>query len=57
MTPRTWGVPPAPRGGTWLYLLLDQHPAAREQALAAAGEGSAGRRQAIQALVHETLRL
>ncbi|MEU2859056.1 cytochrome P450 [Streptomyces mirabilis] len=42
---------------TWLYLLLDQHPAAREQALAAGGEGSAGRRQAIQALVHETLRL
>ncbi|MFE1983310.1 MULTISPECIES: cytochrome P450 [Streptomyces] len=42
---------------TWLYLLLDQYPAAREQALAAGGEGSAGRRQAIQALVHETLRL
>lgn len=42
---------------TWLYLLLDQHPAAREQALTAGGEGSAGRRQAIQALVHETLRL
>ncbi|GHI04388.1 cytochrome P450 [Streptomyces cellostaticus] len=42
---------------TWLYLLLDQHPAAREQALAAGGEGSAHRRQAIQALVHETLRL
>ncbi|MFG2369310.1 cytochrome P450 [Streptomyces mirabilis] len=42
---------------TWLYLLLDQHPAAREQALAAGGEGSAQRRQAIQALVHETLRL
>ncbi|MET7980840.1 cytochrome P450 [Streptomyces mirabilis] len=42
---------------TWLYLLLDQHPATREQALAAGGEGSAGRRQAIQALVHETLRL
>jgi cytochrome P450 len=41
---------------TWLYLLLDQHPAAREQALVG-GEGSAGRRQAIQALVHETLRL
>jgi cytochrome P450 len=42
---------------TWLYLLLDRHPAAREQALAAGGEGSAERRQAIQALVHETLRL
>ncbi|WP_371583523.1 cytochrome P450 [Streptomyces sp. NBC_01314] len=41
---------------TWLYLLLDRHPAAREQALAAGAEGSAGRRQAIQALVHETLR-
>ncbi|KUL41310.1 cytochrome P450 [Streptomyces regalis] len=42
---------------TWLYLLLDQHPAAREEALAAGGEGSPQRRQAIQALVHETLRL
>ncbi|MFE2101221.1 cytochrome P450 [Streptomyces sp. NPDC059468] len=42
---------------TWLYLLLDRHPAAREQALAAGAEGSAQRRQAIQALVHETLRL
>ncbi|MGW2746219.1 cytochrome P450 [Streptomyces sp. NPDC001450] len=42
---------------TWLYLLLDRHPAAREQALAAGVEGSAERRQAIQALVHETLRL
>lgn len=42
---------------TWLYLLLDQYPAAREQALAAGGEGSAERRQAIQALLHETLRL
>ncbi|MFD8393147.1 cytochrome P450 [Streptomyces sp. NPDC059680] len=42
---------------TWLYLLLDQYPAAREQALAAGGEGSAQRRQAVQALVHETLRL
>ena len=42
---------------TWLYLLLDRHPAAREQALAAGDEGSAQRRQAIQALVHETLRL
>lgn len=42
---------------TWLYLLLDQYPAAREQALAAGDEGSQRRRQAIQALVHETLRL
>ncbi|QOV40729.1 cytochrome P450 [Streptomyces ferrugineus] len=42
---------------TWLYLLLDQYPGAREQALAAGGEGSDQRRQAIQALVHETLRL
>ncbi|WP_369391464.1 cytochrome P450 [Streptomyces sp. CG1] len=42
---------------TWLYLLLDRYPAAREQALAAGGEGSPQRRQAIQALVHETLRL
>ncbi|MET8167335.1 cytochrome P450 [Streptomyces sp. NPDC005329] len=42
---------------TWLYLLLDQYPAAREDALAAGGEGSAQRRQAIQALIHETLRL
>ncbi|UUU30698.1 cytochrome P450 [Streptomyces sp. CA-210063] len=42
---------------TWLYLLLDRYPAAREQALAAGDEGSAERRQALQALVHETLRL
>ncbi|MBT2418977.1 cytochrome P450 [Streptomyces sp. ISL-22] len=42
---------------TWLWLLLDQYPAAREQALAAGGEGSERRRQAVQALVHETLRL
>ncbi|MFH0173427.1 cytochrome P450 [Streptomyces cacaoi] len=42
---------------TWLYLLLDRHPAAREQTLAAGGEGSPQRRQAIQALIHETLRL
>ncbi|MEU9111750.1 cytochrome P450 [Streptomyces sp. NPDC048483] len=41
---------------TWLYLFLDRHPAAREQALAAGGEGSAQRGQAIQALIHETLR-
>jgi cytochrome P450 len=42
---------------TWLHLLLDQNPDAREQALAAGGEGSAARRQAFQALVQETLRL
>ncbi|MFD9324132.1 cytochrome P450 [Streptomyces sp. NPDC060053] len=42
---------------TWLYLLLDRYPAAREEALATGGEGSAQRRQAIQALIHETLRL
>ncbi|MGW3321492.1 cytochrome P450 [Streptomyces virginiae] len=42
---------------TWLYLLLDRHPAAREEALAAGGEGSPERRAAIQALVGETLRL
>lgn len=42
---------------TWLHLLLDQHPDARAQALAAGGEGSEQRRRAVQALVHETLRL
>ncbi|WP_371619334.1 cytochrome P450 [Streptomyces sp. NBC_00454] len=42
---------------TWLYLLLDRNPAAREQALAAGGEGSPERREAVQALVNETLRL
>ncbi|MEU8617500.1 cytochrome P450 [Streptomyces sp. NPDC048623] len=42
---------------TWLHLLLDRHPAARERALAAGPEGSPERRQAVQALVHETLRL
>ncbi|WP_328967064.1 cytochrome P450 [Streptomyces sp. NBC_00239] len=42
---------------TWLYLLLDHAPAAREQALAAGPEGSARRTEAVQALVHETLRL
>ncbi|KUN09207.1 cytochrome P450 [Streptomyces yokosukanensis] len=42
---------------TWLYLLLDRYPAAREEALAGGDEGSARRRQAVQALVHETLRL
>ncbi|MFI2038918.1 cytochrome P450 [Streptomyces bottropensis] len=42
---------------TWLHLLLDRHPEAREQALAAGAEGSTERRRAIQALIHETLRL
>jgi cytochrome P450 len=42
---------------TWLYLLLDRHPDARTQALAAGAEGSSERRQAVQALIHETLRL
>lgn len=42
---------------TWLYLLLDRHPEAREQALAAGPEGSPERQRAVQALVHETLRL
>ncbi|MFI8327057.1 cytochrome P450 [Streptomyces sp. NPDC085529] len=42
---------------TWLYLLLDRHPEARDQALAAGPDGSPERRQAVQALVHETLRL
>ncbi|GAB2714763.1 cytochrome P450 [Kitasatospora kifunensis] len=42
---------------TWLYLLLDSHPAAREQALAAGPADSPQRREAVQALVHETLRL
>ncbi|MFF3314663.1 cytochrome P450 [Streptomyces sp. NPDC003035] len=42
---------------TWLYLLLEENPEAREQALAAGPEGSSERRQAVQALVHETLRL
>ncbi|MDX3539824.1 cytochrome P450, partial [Streptomyces sp. MB09-01] len=41
---------------TWLYLLLDRNPQAREQALAAGAEGSPERRRAIQALVNETLR-
>ncbi|MFF1695935.1 cytochrome P450 [Streptomyces sp. NPDC058257] len=41
---------------TWLYLLLDRNPQAREQALAAGEDGSPQRRQALQALVHETLR-
>ncbi|MGW1956900.1 cytochrome P450 [Streptomyces sp. NPDC001920] len=42
---------------TWLHLLLDKHPAAREQALDAGEEGSAERREAVRALVHEALRL
>nr|WP_083976350.1 cytochrome P450 [Kitasatospora azatica] len=42
---------------TWLYLLLDRHPEARTQALAAGGEGSSERAAAIAALVSETLRL
>ncbi|MFE2549331.1 cytochrome P450 [Streptomyces sp. NPDC059355] len=42
---------------TWLYLLLDRHPGARDEALAAGAPGSAERRRAVQALVHETLRL
>ncbi|MFI6104213.1 cytochrome P450 [Streptomyces sp. NPDC051310] len=41
---------------TWLHLLLERNPEAREQTLAAGAEGSPGRRQAVQALVHETLR-
>jgi cytochrome P450 len=41
---------------TWLHLLLDRNPEAREQTLAAGAEGSPRRRQAVQALVHETLR-
>ncbi|MEU4796699.1 cytochrome P450 [Streptomyces sp. NPDC023327] len=42
---------------TWLYLLLDRYPDAREHALTACGEGPEQRRQAIRALVNETLRL
>ncbi|GAA3048329.1 cytochrome P450 [Kitasatospora albolonga] len=42
---------------TWLYLLLDRHPGARQAALAAGVEGSPQRREAVLALVHETLRL
>ncbi|RSS65370.1 cytochrome P450 [Streptomyces sp. WAC06614] len=42
---------------TWLHLLLDRNPQERERALAAGPDGSAERRQAVQALVHETLRL
>ncbi|MFJ8160402.1 cytochrome P450 [Streptomyces sp. NPDC096136] len=42
---------------TWLYLLLDRHPQARGEALAAGPEGSPERREAVRALVSETLRL
>ncbi|WP_344440883.1 cytochrome P450 [Kitasatospora nipponensis] len=42
---------------TWLHLLLDRHPEARAAALAAGPEGSPQRREAVQALVSETLRL
>ncbi|MGW4896059.1 cytochrome P450 [Kitasatospora sp. NPDC004240] len=42
---------------TWLYLLLDRSPEARPWALAAGPEGSERRREAVQALVSETLRL
>ncbi|WP_037878631.1 cytochrome P450 [Streptomyces sp. NRRL S-378] len=41
---------------TWLHLLLDRNPHARERALAAGPDGSPERRAAVQALVHETLR-
>ena len=42
---------------TWLFLLLDRHPEAREEALAAGPAGSAERRRAVRALVQETVRL
>ncbi len=42
---------------TWLYLLLDREPGARRWALDAGPEGSPERREAVQALVSETLRL
>ncbi|MFF4365038.1 cytochrome P450 [Streptomyces sp. NPDC001594] len=42
---------------TWLYLLLDRYPRAREEALAAGAPGSPERGEAVQALVGETLRL
>lgn len=42
---------------TWLYLLLDRHPEAREQALAAGPAGSPERHRAVRAIVQETLRL
>ncbi|MEU3406562.1 cytochrome P450 [Streptomyces sp. NPDC006670] len=42
---------------TWLYLLLDRYPRAREEALDAGAPGSPERGEAVQALVGETLRL
>ncbi|MEV4946915.1 cytochrome P450 [Streptomyces sp. NPDC053755] len=42
---------------TWLFLLLDHNPWAREEALAAGATGSPEQRRAVSALVHETLRL
>ncbi|MGF1430514.1 cytochrome P450 [Kitasatospora sp. LaBMicrA B282] len=42
---------------TWLYLLLAAHPEYQEWALSAGPAGSAERREAIQALVNEALRL
>ncbi|MCX4758894.1 cytochrome P450 [Kitasatospora purpeofusca] len=42
---------------TWLYLLLDREPGARRWVLDAGPEGSPERREAVQALVSETLRL
>ncbi|GAA2277223.1 hypothetical protein GCM10010430_73860 [Kitasatospora cystarginea] len=41
----------------WLYLLLDRHPRWTDWAMAAGAEGSPARRDAVQALVSETLRL
>ncbi|MGK4585748.1 cytochrome P450 [Kitasatospora sp. HPMI-4] len=41
----------------WLYLLLERHPEEADRALAAGAPGSAARRDAVQALVSETLRL
>ncbi len=41
----------------WLFLLLDAAPDARQWALDAGPEGSPERREAVQALVSETLRL
>ncbi|MEU8774484.1 cytochrome P450 [Streptomyces sp. NPDC048606] len=41
---------------TWLHLLLDRNPEARARALAAGAPGSPERRNALQGLVHETLR-
>ncbi|MFJ3905031.1 cytochrome P450 [Streptomyces sp. NPDC090025] len=42
---------------TWLHLLLHRDPDARDRTRAAGPAGSPERRQAVQALVHETLRL